>query len=75
MPDAFDPAPMIERFRHRAETVRSRGIPPIEGDDRKRYIEQAQLDFQDYAMLADATASMQDGVLVLSIDLRGSGGS
>jgi hypothetical protein len=61
---------MIARFRHRAATVRSRGIPPLEGEDRQRYIEQAQLDFQDYAMLGDAVASLEDGILVLRIDLR-----
>ena len=52
---------MIERFRARAAAVRSRGIPPIEGADRQRYIEQAKLDFMDYAMLGDAEASLEDG--------------
>jgi hypothetical protein len=31
---------------------------------------QAQLDFMDFAMIGDATASLEDGVLVLRIDLR-----
>ena len=61
---------MVERFRARASTVRSRGIPPIEGPDRKRYIEQAQLDFMDYAMIGDAEASIAEGVLTLRVDLR-----
>ena len=61
---------MVERFRARASTVRSRGIPPIEGPDRKRYIEQAQLDFMDYAMIGDAEASIAEGVLTLKVDLR-----
>jgi hypothetical protein len=70
VPEEFDPQAMVERFRARASTVRSRGIPPIEGPDRKRYIEQAQLDFMDYAMIGDAEASIAEGVLTLRIDLR-----
>jgi hypothetical protein len=70
MPEAFDPAAMIERFRARAAAVRSRGVPPIEGPERRRFVEQAQLDFMDYAMLGDATATLEDGILTLSIDLR-----
>ncbi len=66
----FDPQAMLVRFRERARAVRSRGVPPLEGDDRKRYIEQAQLDYQDFAMLADAEASLDDGVLTLRVDLR-----
>jgi len=70
MPEEFDPQAMVERFRARAEAVRNRGIPPIEGADRRRYVEQAQLDFMDYAMLGDAEASILDGVLTLLVDLR-----
>jgi hypothetical protein len=70
VPDTFDPAAMIERFRARAVAVRSRGIPPIEGAERQRFIDQAQLDFMDYAMLGDADATLEDGILTLRIDLR-----
>ncbi len=73
MADEFDPADMVARFRARAEAVRNRGIPPIEGPDRLRYIEQAQDDFMDYAMLGDAKATVEDGVLVFRIDLRQNG--
>ena len=61
---------MIQRFRDRAHAVRERGLPPLEGEARKRYMEQAQLDYQDFAMLADATASLDDGILTLRVDLR-----
>ena len=61
---------MVARFRARAEAVRNRGLPPIEGPDRQRFIEQARTDFMDYAMLGDATATIEDGVLVLRVDLR-----
>ncbi len=70
MAEGFDPDAMIQRFKERAHAVRERGLPPLEGDARRRYMEQAQLDFQDFAMLGDATASLDDGVLVLRVDLR-----
>jgi hypothetical protein len=61
---------MVERFRARAEAVRSRGLPPVEGPDRQRFIEQAQADFMDFAMVADAEPELKDGILILRIDLR-----
>lgn len=70
MAEDLDVDAMIQRFRDRAKAVRSRGVPPLEGDDRKRFIEQARLDYMDYAMLADADASLDDGILTLRVDLR-----
>jgi hypothetical protein len=70
MAEEFDPQAMIERFRERARAVRSRGVPPVEGPERRRFIEQAQVDYLDYAMLGDAEASLVDGVLTLTVDLR-----
>ena len=70
MPDELDVDAMIQRFRDRAKAVRSRGIPPLEGEDRKRFIEAARLDYMDYAMLGDAQAKLADGILTLTIDLR-----
>lgn len=70
MADEFDPEAMIERFRERARAVRSRGVPPVEGPERRRFIEQAQIDYMDFAMLGDAEASLDDGVLVLRVNLR-----
>lgn len=66
----FDPDAMIQRFRERAQAVRSRGLPPIEGADRKRFLEQARMDFMDFAMLGDAQAELLDGILHLTVDLR-----
>jgi len=68
--DELDPAAMVERFRARAAAVRSRGIPPIEGPERKRFVEQAQLDFMDFAIIGDAEVALDDGVLTLRVDLR-----
>jgi len=45
---------MVQRFQERAEAVKRRGLPPIEGPERLRFIEAANLDFQDFAMLGDA---------------------
>ncbi len=70
MAEQFDPAAMVQRFRERAEAVQRRGMPPIEGPERQQFMRQAQLDFQDYAMLGDAQASLDDGILTLRIDLR-----
>jgi hypothetical protein len=66
----FDVEAMIRRFRERATAVRSRGMPPLEGADRRRFLERMQLDYQDFAMLGDATGSVEDGFLVLRVDLR-----
>jgi hypothetical protein len=61
---------MISRFQARARAVRQRGIPPVEGAERKRFIDQARIDFLDYAMIGDAEATLDDGILTLRIDLR-----
>ncbi len=66
----FDPQAMVERFRSRADAVRSRGLPPVEGPDRERFKKQAQADFMDFAMIGDAEPSIEDGILTLRIDLR-----
>jgi len=67
---AFDPQEMIQRFGDRAASVKRRNMPPVEGEARKEFIRQAEQDFQDFAILADAVPSVEDGVLVLRIDLR-----
>jgi hypothetical protein len=66
----FDVEAMIDRFRERARAVRQRGIPPVEGPDRKRFLDRAKIDYMDYAMVGDAEATLVDGILTLTIDLR-----
>ena len=68
--DELDIDAMIERFRARARAVRQRTLPPVEGADRKRFVDQARIDFQDYAIIGDATGTVEDGVLTLTVDLR-----
>ena len=70
MADSFDPDAMIERFRARAEAVRNRPLPPVGGDERRNFIEQAETDFMDFAIIGDAEATFEDGVLNLRVDLR-----
>ena len=67
--DELDVDAMLARFRARADAVRDRPLPPVAGPQREQFVQQAQLDFQDFAMLADATWEFVDGVLTLRIDL------
>jgi hypothetical protein len=68
--DELDVDAMVQRFRDRAAAVRNRPLPPIAGEERTAFIRQAQFDFQDFAMIGDAAVTVEDGVLVLRIDLR-----
>ena len=70
MGDSLDVDAMIGRFRDRAQAVRGRPLPPVAGEERMRFIRQAEVDFQDFAIIGDATGAIEDGVLVLRIDLR-----
>lgn len=72
MANELDVDEMLARFKARAAAVRDRPQPPVAGPERQRFAEQAQLDFQDYAMLGDATWDFTDGVLTLRIDLTSS---
>jgi len=70
MAEGLDVDAMIQRFRARAAAVRKRPLPPIAGGERQAFIEQANVDFRDYALIGDADGSIEDGVLVLRVDLR-----
>ena len=70
MADAFDPEAMVQRFRDRAHAVKERPLPPVAGNERVKFVAQAQLDYQDFAIIGDAEASIEDGILTLTVDLR-----
>jgi hypothetical protein len=70
MADTLDVEAMIQRFRDRAAAVKRRSLPPVAGEERQRFIQQAQDDYQDFAIIGDADAEIDDGVLVLRVDLR-----
>jgi len=60
---------LIERFRLRAEAVKERGLPPVAGEERRRFIEQAETDFTDFALIGAAAWSVDGTDLVLRIPL------
>lgn len=70
MADSLDIDAMLERFRERAAAVKRRPLPPVAGDERQLFLEQAKTDFRDFAIIGDAQGSLEDGVLVLRVDLR-----
>ncbi|MCL1597834.1 MAG: hypothetical protein M3094_01520 [Actinomycetia bacterium] len=61
----------LARFAARAEAVRERGVPPLEGEARKAYIEAAEKDYFDYSLVAAAQWAVEDDKLVLRIPLSG----
>ena len=65
----FDVDAMRDRFRMRAEAVRERGVPPLEGEARRKFIAQAEQDFTDFSMVAGAEWAVEDGHLVLRVPL------
>jgi hypothetical protein len=69
---ALDVDAMLDRFRERAAAVKRRPLPPVAGEERQQFIAQAKVDFQDFAIIGDATATLsEDGVLTLTVDLGG----
>jgi len=71
--DEFDPQALVQRFKERAQAVKSRPLPPVAGPDKKRFLERAQTDFMDFAMIGDAEVTLEDGILTLRVDLRPEG--
>lgn len=67
---AFDVDEMITRFRERAAAVKKRPLPPVSGVERQAFLTQANTDFQDFAIIGDAQATIEDGILTLRVDLR-----
>ena len=70
MAETFDVDAMIARFRERAHAVKQRPLPPVAGEERAHFVRQAQVDYRDFAIVGDAVGSIEDGVLVLRVDLR-----
>ena len=70
MSQGLDVDAMLTRFRERAAAVRKRPLPPVAGEERQAFISQANLDFMDFAIIGDAEGAVEDGVLVLRVDLR-----
>lgn len=67
----FDVDAMLERYSQRAKAVRDRPLPPVAGEERKKFIEQAETDYTDYALVASASWELDDAHLILKIPLQG----
>lgn len=61
---------MIDRFRQRADAVKKRPLPPVAGEERQKFIEQANIDYRDFAIIGGSTATLEDGILTFRVDLR-----
>ena len=67
---AFDPAEMIARFRDRAAAARDRALPPVTGEGRRELMKQREIDYTDYSIVGAAEWVVEDGFLVLRVDMR-----
>lgn len=67
----FDVDAMLKRYAERAQAVRDRPLPPVAGAERKKFIDQAETDFTDFALVANASWEIDDTHLVLRIPLQG----
>jgi len=69
----FDVDAMLERYAERARAVRDRPLPPVAGEERRKFISQAEADFTDFALIANAAWEIDDTHLVLRIPLNTQG--
>ena len=61
----------LTRFGDRAAAVKERGVPPLEGEARKAFIDAAEKDYMDYSLIASASWAVENGELVLRIPITG----
>ena len=66
---------MLTRFRDRAAAARDRALPPVTGEGRKELMRQRETDYTDFAMIGAAEWAVEEGFLVLRIDMRPPGDS
>lgn len=67
----FDVDAFIGRFRDRAAAVKTRPLPPVAGEERRKFVAQAETDFTDYSLVGNALWEVEEGSLVLRIPLGG----
>jgi hypothetical protein len=60
---------LIARYKTRAEAVKDRPLPPVAGEERKKFVLQAETDYMDYSLIGNARWSVEDDHLVLRIPL------
>ena len=67
----FDVDAMLQRYAERAKAVKERPLPPVAGEERKRFVDQANSDCTDFALVSTASWEVEDNHLVLRIPLGG----
>ena len=65
----FDVDAMLRRYQERAKAVKERPLPPVAGEERKRFVDQANTDYTDFALISTASWEVEDNHLVLRIPL------
>lgn len=68
----FDVDAMIERYKGRAKAVKDRPLPPVAGAERQKFIDQAETDYTDFALIGSSSWAVEDDELVLRIPLGSS---
>lgn len=66
----FDVDAFVRRYRERADSVKERGVPPVAGEERRLFIEQAEMDYLDYSLVGSSEWEVTDDCLVLRIPLK-----
>ena len=67
----FDVDAMLTRYGERARAVRDRPLPPVAGEERQKFLDQAQTDYTDFALVANAVWELDETHLILKIPLQG----
>lgn len=65
----FNTQEFLNRYKDRADAVAKRGIPPVGGEERNAFIEQAELDFMDFSLIASSEIDVTDDAIILRIKL------
>ena len=60
---------LVDRYKERAEAVKNRSIPPVGGDDRMAFVKQAEIDYQDFMIIADSEVEITEEYLILKFKL------
>ena len=60
---------LLDRYTERAEAVKKRSIPPGGGDDRMAFVKQAEIDYQDFMIIADSEVEITEEYLILKFKL------
>ena len=60
---------LLDRYKERAEAVKNRSIPPVGGDDRMAFVKQAEIDYQDFMIIADSEVEITEEYLILKFKI------